>query len=319
MRALLPLLMFSFLILTACSKPREKTERITVSLDQESSVSNKEIDEFLNKAPTAIILEQGDNLADGGSALDIEAFNQLLQEGEGEVIAFLDTFDLGSDAEHALLFDSISAYLSQYLPADKLHWVDGLDERTPMTHYLRTRLFEEWNERAPDEVRAFLEQDPDYLFRMDLDKWLEVQLSVSNFQELTTWASQLGANYSNQDMGVQILAAWFDRDPAAAGAYLNELSPGLTRDSYVDYYSKSIARADPMVALDWAESIQDWDKKRSAIETSAHALMIQDEAAYQNWFHRLQDNEPQMAKEVSKLLTDLQKARYFQRQVPIDR
>jgi hypothetical protein len=91
-----------------------------------------------------------------------------------------------------------------------------------------------------------------------------------------------------------LISSWSQNDPAGAGAWLQSLSPGSSRDAAVSNFSSNVVHLDPQSASQWAESISDEGMRNSQIEVVAQNWLNSDETSARAWI--AQSNLPNETK-----------------------
>ncbi len=75
------------------------------------------------------------------------------------------------------------------------------------------------------------------------------------------WLSAQNETAQERAVG-SLIGNWANRDPNAAGTYVNSLPAGPVRDRAAQTFAQSISRYDPLTALDWASTLPDEKKLR---------------------------------------------------------
>jgi hypothetical protein len=148
-----------------------------------------------------------------------------------------------------------------------------------------------YKERAFDElISAMMQRDPagaaEWITRMGRQKFMNgngipevaAGLAASSPGEALRWLESLGMgegtaiNKTSQGYA-RVLDAWSQKDPAAAGSWLEEHAGHPAYDGMAASLAGRVAATDGPAGLDWAATIQDPDQRASARDNAARAIL----------------------------------------------
>ena len=92
---------------------------------------------------------------------------------------------------------------------------------------------------------------------------------------------------ASADAARRLVSSWVSDDPAAAGAWLQTLPAGTSREAAAQAYVSQLAYSSPELAAPWAEALTDQNVRISQIENIARRWLETDRPAAEAWLAKV--------------------------------
>lgn len=117
---------------------------------------------------------------------------------------------------------------------------------------------------------------PEGSFKNQLIQRLADRLSRTDPEATADWVMRSATGDTQRRALGEAMNNWAGKDPAAAGAFLAAQQASPQMDSAISEYARAIAKAEPAKAWEWAQTIQDAERKTATLGRVASDWMRTD-------------------------------------------
>lgn len=149
---------------------------------------------------------------------------------------------------------------------------ESLDPDTKQS--LLQNVLSQWAQTEPDAVMAWLRSQPAEE-RAALTNRTSYALIGNNPEKAAAFLMEDATEQNSGQRYSAIVNAWANRDPIAAGEWLNRQPKSPAQDQARMNFANQVVRLDPEAAMEWAKSISDEGTRRDSVRN-----------VYQQWRRR---------------------------------
>ncbi|MEQ1858568.1 MAG: hypothetical protein ABMA13_01380 [Chthoniobacteraceae bacterium] len=139
------------------------------------------------------------------------------------------------------------------------------------------------SQRGLEAARSAVLDQTDEQFRAGMARELAQRLVDKDPKDAAGWANGLPAGETRQRAMAEVIGEWAQKDPVAAGSYLQQLGPSAEFDRARQDYAQRVVRNDPEGAIAWAQSITEEERRNDTMRDLLRSWGQRDGAAAQTW------------------------------------
>ena len=135
------------------------------------------------------------------------------------------------------------------------------------------------SQRGAEGARTAAVNLPEGSFKNQIIQQLAGRLSRDDPKGTVDWVMSAATGDTKRRALGEAVDNWAEKDPAAAGTFLASQKPAPEMDSAISQYARTIAKTEPAKAWEWAQTIQDAERKTDTLGRVAGDWLRTDAAA----------------------------------------